>query len=89
MVAFGTRMQRRPKEARWQFARITGQGLAAIAVLVGLLWACLAAERFTIANARAETRRTLRDLRHMRPVTLGAGHPPHALDSARPTRLRL
>jgi hypothetical protein len=47
-------------------AKITGQGLAAIAVLVCLLWGCLLAERSTVARARAETIETMRALRHMR-----------------------
>jgi hypothetical protein len=47
-------------------AKITGQGLAAIAVLVCLLWACLIAERLTVARAHSETARNLRALKRMR-----------------------
>jgi hypothetical protein len=57
-------------------ARITGQGLAAIAVLVCLLWACLVAERLTVARAHSETARNLRTLKRMRVVT-PALRPPH------------
>ena len=50
-------------------AKITGQGLAAIAVLVCLLWACLVAERVTIARAHSESARNIRALKRMRVVT--------------------
>lgn len=46
--------------------RITGQGLAAIALSVGLLWACIIGERATMRSALTERARVLRDLRSMR-----------------------
>jgi hypothetical protein len=49
-------------------AKITGQGLAAIAVVVCLLWACLLAERFTLARAHAETALNVRALKRLRAI---------------------
>ena len=47
-------------------AKITGQGLAVIAVLVCLLWACVIAERLTVARAAGENERNLRLLNRLR-----------------------
>jgi hypothetical protein len=47
-------------------ARITGQGLTAIAISVALLWGCLVSERVIVNRANQEASRTLRDLRVMR-----------------------
>jgi len=46
-------------------ARITGPGLAAIAVSVGLLWTCLVSERLTINNAVARRVQVMRELRQL------------------------
>lgn len=46
-------------------AKITGQGLAAIACSVALLWACLVGERVTVRHARREHARVIRDLHFM------------------------
>ena len=46
-------------------ARITGQGLAGIALAVALLWGCLVGERLIIrqsAERRAQVMRELREL---------------------------
>jgi hypothetical protein len=59
-------------------AKITGQGLAAIAVLVCLLWACLIAERITIRHARAEEARTYRALQRLRSRRTAIPTPPPA-----------
>jgi hypothetical protein len=48
------------------FARITGEGLAAIAVLVALLWGCILMENSVTKKARRETARVLLDLRKMK-----------------------
>ncbi len=47
-------------------ARISGPGLAAIAVAVALLWGCLVAERLIVRRANYEAGRTLRDMRTLR-----------------------
>lgn len=47
-------------------AKITGQGLTAIALSVGLLWGCLVGERLIVQHANLEASRTLRELRLMR-----------------------
>lgn len=48
------------------FARITKQGLAAIAILVAILWGCILAERYLTHTAQLETYRTLRRMRHLK-----------------------
>jgi hypothetical protein len=50
-------------------AKITGQGLAAIAFSVALLWACFIGERLLVRQSieqRAELMRELRQMRHDR-----------------------
>ena len=44
------------------FARITGPGLAALALSVAALWGCLIAERVIVRQAERERARVLRDL---------------------------
>jgi hypothetical protein len=46
--------------------KITWQGLVAIALSVGLLWACIIGERVTMHHALTERARVLRDIRTMR-----------------------
>ena len=46
-------------------ARITGQGLASIAFLVLLLWACVIGERIIVNRANAETTEALRAMRSL------------------------
>ena len=46
-------------------AKITGQGLAAIALSVALLWACFIAERVTVRNARVQQAQVMRDLQQL------------------------
>ena len=46
-------------------AKITGQGLAAIALSVALLWACLIGERVMVRRAFAERTLLIRDLQRM------------------------
>jgi hypothetical protein len=43
--------------------RITGPGLAAIAILTGILWGCIILEQRTLAHARAEGERALDEIR--------------------------
>jgi hypothetical protein len=47
-------------------AKLTGQGLTAIALSVGLLWGCIIGERLIVQHANVETTRTLRELRLLR-----------------------
>lgn len=53
-------------------ARITGQGLFAIAFSVALLWSCLIGERVLVHRAIAERTQVLRQIqqlqRHRRPI---------------------
>jgi hypothetical protein len=44
-------------------AKITGQGLASIALLVVLLWACAIGQRVIVARANASTQEAVRDMR--------------------------
>ena len=43
-------------------AKITGQGLAAIALSVGLLWTCFIAERVIVRHATAQRALLMREL---------------------------
>ena len=45
--------------------RITGPGLATIAVLTLILWGCILAEHWTVAHARAEAGRALSEIREL------------------------
>ena len=47
-------------------AKITREGLVAIAILVALLWGCLLGERHLLRNSRIETYRALRDMRYLK-----------------------
>jgi len=49
-----------------QVAKITGQGLISMVILVALLWACVMGERIVVARANAETSQTLRAMRSLR-----------------------
>jgi hypothetical protein len=59
--------------------KITGQGLAAIAFSVGLLWGCVACEHFQRQSAVEERVRVLREVRRLRgparPVPVSAPSP--------------
>jgi hypothetical protein len=46
-------------------AKITGQGLAAIALSVGLLWACFVGERLILNRTYAQRAQVIRELRQM------------------------
>ena len=46
-------------------AKITGQGLAAIALSVALLWACFIGERLMVRQALAQRAQLMRELRQM------------------------
>jgi len=47
-------------------AKITGQGLTSIAILVALLWTCLLSERAISSRARAVSAETVRAMRELR-----------------------
>ena len=55
-------------------AKITGQGLAAIALSVALLWSCLIGERVMVRRASAERALVMRDLQHMQRTHLQLKH---------------
>ena len=55
----------RPEERLMPIAKITGQGLAAIALSVGLLWACFIGERLTVKQASAQQALVMRELQQM------------------------
>jgi hypothetical protein len=69
-------------------ARITGQGLAAIALSVALLWSCLIGERLMVSHATARQSKLMRELQQLQrihrtePVSAPAPHIPHV---SRPT----
>ena len=46
-------------------ARITGQGLVAIALSVALLWACFIGERLMVRRSLAQRYQVMRELRRM------------------------
>jgi len=68
--------------------RITGQGLAAIALSVALLWGCIIGERVTARRAFSERVRVLRDISRMQrrqrtqPVSAPAPFIPHRTRAA-------
>jgi hypothetical protein len=47
------------------FAKITGQGLAAIAFSVALLWGCFIGERLMVHDALAQRTQVMRELHQM------------------------
>jgi hypothetical protein len=55
-------------------AKITGQGLAAIALSVALLWGCLISERVMVRRASAERALVMRDLQRMQRTHLRLHH---------------
>ena len=69
-------------------AKITGQGLAAIACSVFLLWGFIAGEKLTVRHARKEYAQTMRDLRQLQrrtqPVSVPAPTP-----NPQPGRMRV
>ncbi len=56
-------------------AKITGQGLAAIACSVGLLWTCVLAQRVADTAAVAERTRVIREVREMQQRTVPVSDP--------------
>jgi hypothetical protein len=46
-------------------AKITGQGLAAIALSVALLWTCLIGERLLVSQTLAQRAQLMRELHQM------------------------
>ena len=57
-------------------AKITGQGLSAIACSVGLLWTCVIFQQVTLRNAVTERARVLREVQQLqqrqRPLPVSA-----------------
>ena len=64
--------------------RITGQGLAAIALSVALLWACFIGERLMVRHALAQRAELMRELHQMQrdhraqPVSTPVHRGPHS-----------
>lgn len=67
-------------------AKITGQGLVSIAVLVALLWTCIIGERVISRRASAANEQTLRAMRALRIKILRAPATAPALPSHRRPR---
>jgi hypothetical protein len=67
-------------------ARITGQGLAAMTLSVGLLWSCLIGERVIVRHATARQAQLMRELHQLqlnrRTVPVSTPAP----DTTRPAR---
>jgi hypothetical protein len=71
--------------------KITGQGLAAIACSVALLWGCIVGEKVTVRHATREYARVMRDLRQMQQErrTQPVSVPAPATRNPRPGRVTL
>jgi len=52
--------------SRVSVAKITGQGLMSIAILVALLWTCLICQRVTLRRANAGAAQVMRAMRELR-----------------------
>ena len=76
------------EERRMPIVKITGQGLAAIALCVALLWGCLIGERVMTRRACSDRAKVLRDISRMqrrqrsRPVSAPAPHISHRARAA-------
>jgi len=63
-------------------AKITGQGLTSIAILVALLWTCAIGERIILGRATADAAQVMRAMRELRFKTrrqpaAAPARPPH------------
>jgi hypothetical protein len=54
-----------PRSARVSVAKITGQGLTSIAILVALLWTCAIGERVILGRAHAGAAQVMRAMREL------------------------
>ena len=63
-------------------AKITGQGLIAIACSVALLWGCILGERWMLHNASSRRSRVLRQIEDMQ-------HRPHPTPVKAPSPARI
>jgi hypothetical protein len=71
LIEIGNQIAKTVKEfvkrrRRMTVARITGSGLAAIALAVVALWGCFLAEQVTVRRARRENARILMDMKMLR-----------------------
>jgi hypothetical protein len=72
-----------PRSAfRVSVAKITGQGLTSIAILVALLWTCAIGERIILGRATADAAQVMRAMRELRFKTrrqpaAAPARPPH------------
>jgi len=55
--------------SRVSVAKITGQGLTSIAILVALLWTCVIGERVILGRANARAAQVVRAMRDLRSKT--------------------
>ncbi|MBS1857848.1 MAG: hypothetical protein JST11_20940 [Acidobacteria bacterium] len=68
-------------------AKITGQGLAAIALSVALLWGCLITEQVMLNHSYVRRAQVMRELRQLQllnrtqPASTPAPAPSHRLDT--------
>jgi hypothetical protein len=75
-------MQVRRSAFRVSVAKITGQGLTSVAILVALLWTCAIGERLILGRANADAAQVMRAMRELRfktrrqPATVPT-RPPH------------
>jgi hypothetical protein len=65
-------------------AKITGQGLSAIALSVALLWACLIGERGLVRQADVKRSQALEEIRRLRRQV----EPPQRVSTPRPFETR-
>jgi hypothetical protein len=77
------------RNGQMPIAKITGQGLAAIACSVALLWGFIAGEKLTVRNARQEYAQTMRDLRQLQRRTQPVSAPKPAPQNPQPGRVTL
>jgi hypothetical protein len=68
--------------SRVSVAKITGQGLTSIAILVALLWTCLICQRVTLRRANAGAEQVMRAMRELqmknrRQPAAAPAPPPH------------
>jgi len=59
-------MQARRSGSYMPVAKITGQGLTSIAILVALLWTCVIGERAILGRANAGAAQVVRAMRELR-----------------------
>ena len=82
----GLLVQIAEEERLMSIAKITGPGLAAIAVSVALLWGCLIGERVMVRRASTERALVMRDLQRLQRTRL-QGNPGQLDHSSEPVSI--